>query len=103
MTELLMFAGRQRKWLRGTDPIASLDALFAEASKPEDRRYVSTRYKNYDPRVVCSWQFAQVAAMIRDKHLAWATPNPNWKPRKAGPSEYAQMLYRSEPVEELPF
>lgn len=79
-----------------------MDALFAEASKPEGRRYVSTGYKNYDPRVIASWQFAMIAAMIRDRKLAWADLNPKYRPRPAGPSEYAQTLYRAEPVE-MPF
>lgn len=92
----------RRKWLRGIERVKSMDELFAEASKPEGRRYVSTSHTNYDPRVIASWQFAQVAVMIRDRNLAWALLNPNWKPRKTGASEYAQMLYRAEPVE-LPF
>lgn len=94
---------RRHKWLRGIEPVESMDALFAEASKHAGRRYVSTAYKNYDPRVICSWQFATVASMIRDRGLAWADLNPKWQPRESGPGRCALQIYGAPPALEMPF
>lgn len=72
--------------------ISSLDELFVEASRPSDNRYIVCYHKATHPRVVCSYQFATVAAMIRDQKLRWATLSPDYRLRE-GKSLHAKMLY----------